>query len=112
MKMTNTTTMTTISRLSNAKPVRRKLRALLASVSALVTWALAHPAVAQTFEKIEGKTTEDVPAVPFVGLAYGFIWIAVLAYVVSLARNLSKTRAELDELRQKVERATNAGPRR
>jgi CcmD family protein len=95
-----------------AMRIANKLRPLLATAAASLSLLITHPAVAQTYEKIEGKTSEDVPAVPFVGLAYGFIWIAVLAYVVSLARNLAKTRAELEELRRKVDQATSAGPRR
>jgi len=84
-----------------------RLTAWTTAVSAFVVMALnEHRVLAQTFEKIEGKTTEDVPAVPFVGLAYSFIWIAVLVYVVSLARNVSRTRAELEELRRKVDQAT------
>ena len=87
-----------------------KIRQLLAAAAAAVFLALSHPVVAQTFEKIEGKTSEDVPAVPFVSLAYGFIWIAIVVYVVTVARGLAKTRAELDDLRRKVDEAT--GPAR
>ena len=34
-------------------------------------------ALAQEFQKVEGAPRQEVPAVPFVGLAYGFIWIAL-----------------------------------
>jgi len=84
-----------------------RLSVWTAALSALAVMGVnAHPVLAQTFEKIEGKTTEDVPAIPFVGLAYSFIWIAVVVYVVSLARNVSRTKAELEELRRKVDQAT------
>src|SRR5207244_5979990 len=33
------------------------------------------------FVRVEGKQADEIPAVPFVGIAYGFIWIAVLVYV-------------------------------
>lgn len=41
---------------------------------------------------------EQIPAMPLLGLAYGFIWVGVLGYVWSLARRLQKVEAELAEL--------------
>lgn len=70
---------------------------------ALALWALPAVALAQQFEKVEGKASQEVPAVPFVGLAYGFIWIAVLAYVFFVARGLGRVRSEVDDLRRKVD---------
>jgi len=96
-----------ISLRSVARAISRLALAPAALIPTLVALT-AHPAFAQTFEKIEGKTTEDVPAVPFVGLAYGIIWLAVVAYVVSLARKISRTKEELEELKRKVDRATGA----
>jgi CcmD family protein len=74
--------------------------ALGAAVAALTVPALA---LAQEFEKISGKATEEVPAVPFVGIAYGFIWIAILGYVVFVARGVGRVRSEIDELRRKLD---------
>ena len=48
---------------------------------------------------------DNVPAVPFVGIAYGFIWLAVLVYVLVVARGLGRVNAELDELRRKLDGA-------
>ena len=75
---------------------------------AAAVFALAAPAVAlaQQFEKVEGRAADEIPAVPFVGYAYGFIWIAVLAYVVYVARGLGRVNQELDELRRKVDGAS------
>ncbi len=45
------------------------------------------------FVKVEGKGADEIPAVPFVGLAYGFIWIAILGYVLFVSRGLARTSA-------------------
>jgi hypothetical protein len=69
------------------------------------------PAVAraQEFVKVEGAAREELPAGRFVAAAYAFIWIAVLAYVVVLARGLARVRKDADELRGKVEQASRTG---
>jgi CcmD family protein len=41
---------------------------------------------------------EQIPAMPLLGAAYGFIWVGVLGYVWSLARRLQKVEAELADL--------------
>jgi CcmD family protein len=41
---------------------------------------------------------EQIPAMPLLGAAYGFIWIGVFGYVWSLARRLQKVEAELADL--------------
>jgi CcmD family protein len=40
-----------------------------------------------------------------VALAYGFIWFAVLSYVVVVGRKLGRLHAELEEIRRRVDRA-------
>ena len=76
----------------------------LLSAFALV---LAAPALAraQEFQKVEGQLADNVPAVPFVGIAYGVIWLAVLVYVLVVARGLGRVNAELGELRRKLDGA-------
>ena len=81
--------------------IRNRVTTLLAVVAALLAAPAA--ALAQQFEKVEGAAKQEVPAVPFVGIAYAFIWIAVLVYVVVLARGLGRVRGELDELRRKLD---------
>jgi CcmD family protein len=39
-----------------------------------------------------------------VALAYGFIWLAVFAYVILVGRRLARVDAELDEVRRRLER--------
>jgi CcmD family protein len=86
-------------------------RGWLLVVAALVSLAPAL-AVAQEFQKVNGPLREELPATPFVAAAYGFIWIALLAYVVLLARGLGRVRKDLAELRARIiEQADRGGPR-
>jgi CcmD family protein len=80
----------------------RALAALVAAAAVMLAPALSF---AQEFVKVEGKAGEDIPAGPFVGIAYGFIWIAILAYVVFVARGVARVRGEVDELRRKLDAA-------
>ena len=85
-------------------------RAAALAIGALALVALAPAlAFAQEFQKVSGPLREELPATPFVAAAYGFIWIALLAYVVLLARGLGRVRKELAELRGKVNRVQRAG---
>ncbi len=88
-------------------------RTWLSAVGALALLALAPAlAVAQEFQKVTGPLREELPATPFVAAAYGFIWIALLAYVVWLARGLGRVRKDLAELRGRIiEQADRGGPR-
>ena len=78
------------------------LRTLIAAALVLAAPALA---LAQEFQKVEGKIADNVPAVPFVGIAYGVIWLAVLVYVLVVGRGLGRVNAELAELRRKLDGA-------
>jgi CcmD family protein len=88
--------------MAKRNPLPRALAALTVLATVILLPALA---VAQEFVKVEGKLGEEVPAGPFVGIAYGFIWIAILAYVVFIARGVGRVRGEIDELRRKLETA-------
>jgi CcmD family protein len=82
----------------------RRISAPLAPVGAFLFSLLAPAlAVAQEFQKVEGRVADEIPAVPFVGYAYGFIWIAVLGYVVYVARGLGRVNSEIEELRRKLD---------
>jgi CcmD family protein len=65
-------------------------------------------AAAQEFQKVEGPLRPELPAGPFVATAYGFIWIAILVYVLVVARGLANVRKDLTDLRKKID---GAGPR-
>ena len=45
--------------------------------------------------------SEQIPAINLVAAAYGFVWIAVVGYVVSLASRLKKVEREVGELERK-----------
>jgi CcmD family protein len=84
--------------------LRDRVLGVLSIAAALLAAAPAR-ALAQEFVKVEGKLADNVPAVPFVGIAYGVIWLAVLVYVVSVARGLGRVNAEIAELRRKIDGA-------
>ena len=44
---------------------------------------------------------EQIPAIPLIATAYGFIWVVLLGYVWSLGRRLQKVEGELAELESK-----------
>ena len=41
---------------------------------------------------------EQIPAINMVAFAYGFVWVAVLGYVWSIARRLKHVEGELNDL--------------
>ena len=82
-----------------------KIRALLAVVAGALCWLAPTLASAQEFEKVSGAVREELPAGRFVAAAYGFIWIAVVIYVVSIARGLGRVRKDLGDLKKRIDRA-------
>jgi hypothetical protein len=85
--------------------MRSKLRALYIFLAAALVWLAPALAVAQEFEKVSGAAREELPAGRFVAAAYSFIWIALLIYVVSIARGLGRVRQDLAGLKKKLDRA-------
>jgi CcmD family protein len=85
-------------------------RIMLGAVALAALCAAPAIALAQEFQKVEGRVADEIPAVPFVGIAYGFIWIAVLGYVVVLGKNLGHVKDEAAELRRKLDSAAGAAP--
>jgi CcmD family protein len=41
---------------------------------------------------------EQIPAMPLLGAAYGFIWVGLLGYVWSIAKRLKQVEIELADL--------------
>jgi CcmD family protein len=74
-------------------------------ISALSTRAVAQqppPQPPKDFVPVEeGAQVEQIPAMPLIGAAYGFIWVAVFGYVWSLGRRLQKVDAEITELERR-----------
>jgi CcmD family protein len=86
----------------------KKLRSVISKIALMaVVLASSSAALAQEFQKVDEtkKLADNVPAVPFVGIAYGVIWLAVLVYVLAVARGLGRVNSELDELKRKLESA-------
>jgi hypothetical protein len=92
------------------KSFARRLGALGRAVvlaSACALWP--GTALAQEFQKVDGPLRPELPAGPFVGAAYGFIWIAILVYVLFVARGLARVRRDLVELRRELDRKIDGG---
>ena len=46
----------------------------------------------------ESLPGEQIPALPLIAGAYGFVWVVLLGYVWSIGRRLQKVEGELNEL--------------
>lgn len=63
-------------------------------------------------QAVEGQVRETIAAAPFLAAAYGFIWVAVLVYVVVVARRLRRVRDDIEDLRRRVANpSASASPR-
>ena len=64
--------------------------------------AFAQPQPPKDFVPVEDAAQgEQIPAMPLIGAAYGFIWVGVLGYVWSLGRRLQKVEAEISALERR-----------
>jgi CcmD family protein len=80
---------------------RLKARAicLLLFVLAVPSTTHAQPQPPKDFVAVdETAPGEQIPAMPLIAGAYGFIWIVLLGYVWSIGRRLQKVEGELAEL--------------
>jgi CcmD family protein len=77
-----------------------RLRILVLSLLLLGSTPLAaQPQPPPGFVPVEdAPLDEQIPAMPLLGAAYGFIWVGLLAYVWSIARRLKQVEAELGDL--------------
>ncbi len=72
----------------------------------LCAWLLAAPGIASAqpqppkdFVAVdETLPGEQIPALPLIAGAYGFVWVVLLGYVWSIGRRLRTVEAELAEL--------------
>lgn len=90
------------------------IRRALQATTMVAALALAHPAAAQPaqpqqqdeFVPISGVPPEEqLPAQPLVAAAYGFAWLAIFAYVISLSRRLGRAQAEIERLEGDIQRS-------
>jgi len=82
------------------KAAWKAIRAAGLAAIAVAAWSGA--AVAQQFEKVENIPKQEIPAGRFVSIAYGIIWLAVLAYVVFVAGGLKRVNQEIADLKRKL----------
>jgi len=83
----------------------RRFVALAFVLSILVAQLVAQPpAAVEEFVPIDQlPPTEQLPGGVFVVIAYGFIWIAAMAYIGSIWRRLGRVQDEIETLRQRTE---------
>lgn len=93
----------------------------LARLVLLLGWLVPAVALAQgaggkqdgEWENVPGgmmmqRPGESIPASTLVGAAYGFIWLMVAGFVVSVWRRQQRLEQEIDELRRRL--PPDAGP--
>jgi CcmD family protein len=85
----------------------KRIRIAAVAAVALVAWA--GTALAQEFEKVENIPKQEIPAGRFVSIAYGIIWLAVLAYVVMVAAGVKRVNQEIADVKRKVDRTGPKG---
>jgi len=59
------------------------------------------------WQKVDGSMMaqgETIPASRLVGAAYGFIWVALLVWVASVAARTRRVEEEIESLRQKLKK--------
>jgi CcmD family protein len=78
---------------------RLKAGAICFCLFLLAVPAHAQPQPPKDFVAVdESQPGEQIPALPLIAGAYGFIWVALLGYVWSVGRRLQKVESELVEL--------------
>ena len=71
----------------------------LCLVAAPIGTAAAQPPPSGDFVPVdETLPGEQIPALPLIASAYGFIWVVLLGYVWSIGRRLQQVEGELAEL--------------
>jgi CcmD family protein len=79
--------------------MRLRVFALLIALVAFAPDSYAQGQPPPDFVPVENAPQgEQIPAMPLLGIAYGFIWVGVFGYVWSVARRLQKVEAELSAL--------------
>ena len=99
--MTQMTQMTQI--LHRRLPALRRWALLIGclGLSVSLAWAQQPPANEGFLPLSEVPAGEQIPAISLVASAYGFVWLAFIAYVWSLAARLKKVEAEISQLERR-----------
>jgi len=78
-----------------------RLRSLVLCVCLIIlpmTAAAQQPPSGDFVPVDETLPGEQIPALPLIATAYGFIWVVLLGYVWTIGRRLQKVEAELADL--------------
>lgn len=78
-------------------------RTIVQAAAALACLSVPSLVWAQGYEKVADRDPTTIAANPFIAGAYGFIWVALLVYVVIVARGLQKAASEVKDLRRKLD---------
>ena len=78
----------------------KRIRGALFAVAVLAVWS--GTALAQEFEKVDNIPKQEIPAGRVVSIAYGIIWLAVLAYVVMVAAGLKRVNQEIADVKRQL----------
>ena len=81
--------------------MRLRMLVLLLLVSGVVPMAAQQQPPPEFVPLKDVPQAEQIPAMPLLGAAYGFIWVGVLGYVWSLGRRLQKVEAEISALERR-----------
>jgi CcmD family protein len=82
-------------------PYIRLLLTLALWLAPVVAGAQPQPSPDEFVPISEVPPEEQIPAITLVATAYGFVWVAVLVYVWSLARRLQAAEREIARLEGK-----------
>ena len=82
--------------------MRMKIHAFYALLVGALVWSAPALALAQEFEKVSGAAREELPAGRFVAIAYGIIWLAIIAYVVYVAAGIKRVNEEIADLKRRL----------
>jgi CcmD family protein len=87
------------TRVSQARRVMRVMTLFAVLLTAPAVATASQPQPPKEFVPIdEVPPGEQIPAINMVAAAYGFVWVAVMGYVWSIARRLKHVETELADL--------------
>jgi len=81
--------------------------ATLVALAATAT-VLAQAAQGEFVPVVPGASKEAIPAAPLVFVAYAFVWVALLGYLVLLWRRLGHVERELADLNGRIKSVKRA----
>jgi CcmD family protein len=80
-----------------------KLPTLIRNLILAAAVLLAPLTALAQYEPVNEASRARMDPNPYILGAYGFMWVAVLVYVVMVARGLNRARGEIETLRRRVD---------